>query len=406
MKIIQRNINIGILLLAILTFQLSSPTLIVSADDSPTGSTGEDSGTAINLITPDASVPEEAGNKSLMNTTSTSSENIAQVVDQITETGNEILDGNGNGLSLASQQTADILSGDPFFADPIDPTIVRVFLQDCAGWTLPAGFTSGTCTASSTPVQNAITAATPGATIYITPGHYAETVSIYSNNLKIIGFGGNAIIDQLNLFADVNDSSQNVFSPLIHVYHGGSVLDATNLIQTGGQIVIHSKDNKKKNSQSIPGDPSSSTTSNVDSVEVNGTEIISFSCNKPIELILPSGTRVRSTSILCGYSGSLSTIDLEGLPGVLSNQYQLIEGVSLVMRNAGNPVIALPGSSNLKIQFTLPGNIDRTSVSILGWDKNLNNGVGDWVRMTLQENEDGFATVIANYPGYFILVTE
>jgi hypothetical protein len=406
MNKIKRNINIGILLVAILTFQFSSPTSIVSADDSPTVGTNVESGTVIDMITSDASVPEETGNQSSLDTTSTSSENIEQVVDQITETGNEILDGNGNALSLASQQTADILSGDPFFADPIDPTIARVFLQDCAGWTLPAGFTSGTCTASGTPVQNAITAASPGATIYITPGHYAETVSIYSNNLTIVGFGGDAIIDQLNLFADINDTSHNVYSPLIHVYHGGSVLDATNLLQTGGQIVIHSKDHKKINSQSIPGDPSSSTTSNVDSVEVNGSEIISFSCSKPVELILPSGTSVRSTSILCGYSGSLSTTVLEGLPGILNDQYQLIEGVSLVMRNAGNPVLALPGSSKLKIQFILPGNIDPSLVSILGWDQNLNNGSGDWVKMTLQDNEDGFATVIANYPGYFILVTE
>ena len=65
-----------------------------------------------------------------------------------------------------------------------------------------------------------------------------------------MGFGGDAIIDQLNLFADVNDSSLNVYSPLIHVYHGGNALDATNLLQTDGQIVIHSKDHKKKNSQS------------------------------------------------------------------------------------------------------------------------------------------------------------
>ncbi len=406
MKIIKRNINIGILLVAILTFQFSSPTSIVSADDSPIGGTGVDSGTAIDLITTDASIPDEPGNQSSLETTSPSGENIEQVVDQITETGNEILDGNGNALSLASQQTADILTGDPFFADPIDPTLARIFLKDCDGWKIPDGFASGTCTASSTPVQNAITAAAPGATIFITAGHYAETVSIYSNNLTFVGLKGDAIIDQLNLFADVNDSSHNVYSPLIHVYHGGSVLDATNLLQTGGQIVIHSKDHKKKNSQSIPGDPSSSTMSNVDSVEVNGTEIISFSCNKPIELILPSGTRVRSTSILCGYSGSLSTIDLKGLPGILNDQYQLIEGVSLVMRNAGNPVIALPGSSKLKIQFTLPDNIVASSVSILGWDQNLNNGAGDWVKMSLQDNEDGFATVIANYPGYFILVTE
>jgi hypothetical protein len=42
----------------------------------------------------------------------------------------------------------------------------------------------------------------------------------------------------------------------------------------------------------------------------------------------------------------------------------------------------------------------------LGWDQNLNNGTGDWVKLSLQENEDGFATVTANYPGFIILATK
>jgi len=405
MKINIRSIKTGVLLFAILFFELSSPLSVVSADDSPVEGTPEETGNGTDLIPTDAPIPEEAGDQSLLENTSSTEESIKPVVDQITESGNEILDGNGNALPLASQQTADILSGDPFFADRVDPTVARVFLQDCTGWVLPAGFTSGTCTVSGTPVQNAISAAIPGTTIYITPGHYAETVSIYSNNLTIVGFGGDAIIDQLNLFADLNDFTQNFYSPIVHVYQGGSVLDATKILQPGGQIVIHSKDNKKKASQSIPGDPSS-TASNLDSVEVNGSEIISFSCSKPFELILPSGTRVRSTSILCGYSGSLSSINLVGLPGALDDQYQLLEGISLVIRNAGNPIIALPGSSKFKIQFALPGNIDPSLISILGWDQNLNSGVGDWVTLNTQDNEEGFATVTGNYPGYFILVTK
>ena len=88
----------------------------------------------------------------------------------------------------------------------------------------------------------------------------------------------------------------------------------------------------------------------------------------------------------------------------MNDQYQFIEGVSLVMRNAGNPIIALPGSSKLKILFALPGNIDPTSISILGWDQNLNNGAGDWVTISSLEITEGFATITANYPGYFILV--
>ncbi len=403
MKINISNIKTGILLFAILFFELSSPLSVVSADDSPVEGTPEETGNGTELSTTDATIPEEADDQSLLENTSSTEESIKPVVDQITESGNEILDGNGNALPLASQQTADLLSGDPFFADPVDPTVARVFLKDCTGWILPAGFTSGTCTATDTPVQNAINAASSGTTIFITPGHYAETVSIYSNNLAIVGFGGDAFIDQLNLFADLNDSTHNFYSPLVHIYHGGNLIDGTNILQSGGQIIIHSKDLKKKDSQSIPGDPSSAA-SNVDSVEVNGSEIISFSCSKPFELILPSGTRVRSTSILCGYSGSLSTIDLAGLPGIMNDQYQFIEGVSLVMRNAGNPIIALPGSSKLKIQFALPGNIDPSSVSILGWDQNLNNGAGDWVTISSLEIAEGFATITANYPGYFIMV--
>jgi hypothetical protein len=42
----------------------------------------------------------------------------------------------------------------------------------------------------------------------------------------------------------------------------------------------------------------------------------------------------------------------------------------------------------------------------LVWDQNLKNGTGDWVKLSLQENEDGFATVTANYPGFIILATK
>jgi hypothetical protein len=90
----------------------------------------------------------------------------------------------------------------------------------------------------------------------------------------------------------------------------------------------------------------------------------------------------------------------------LNDQYHFLDGLSLVLRNAGNPVIALPGSSTLKIQFAFPSNIDSSTILILGWDQNLNNGAGDWVKMTMQENQTGFATTIANFPGYFILVTK
>ena len=145
-------------------------------------------------------------------------ESIGTIVDEITGAGNEIIDNNGVPLPLASQQTAEILSGDPFFADPIDPTVARVFLKDCTGWILPAGFTSGTCNSSDTPVQNAINAASSGAIIYITPGHYAENVSIYTNNLALIGLGGDAIIDQLILFANLNDTTHNVYSPLVNLF--------------------------------------------------------------------------------------------------------------------------------------------------------------------------------------------
>jgi hypothetical protein len=404
MKIYLRNIKTGILLFAILFFELSSPLSIVSADDIPGAATPGDTGIGTDPIKTDTSNPEEGIGQSLSENTSNTVESFEAVVDQIAETGNEILDENGNALPMASQQTADILSGDPYFADPIDPAVARVFLKDCTGWILPAGFTSGTCTATDTPVQNAINAATSGTTIYVAPGHYAETVSIYSNNIAIIGLGGDAIVDRLNLFSDLNDSTQNFYSPLVHVFPGGNFIDATNLLQPGGQIVLHSKDQKKKGSQVNPGDPSSLTTNTFDTIDVNGSEIISFSCSKPFELILPSGTKVRSTSILCGYSGSLSTIGLAGLPGNMNDQYQFIEGVSLVMRNAGNPVIALPGSSKFKIQFSLPGNIDPSLVSILGWDQNLNNGTGDWVTISSLEITEGFATITANYPGYFILV--
>ena len=139
MKINLSNIKTGILLFAILFFEMSSPLSVVSADDSPVEGTPEETGNGIDLITTDAAIPEEAGDQSIFENTSSTEESIKPVVDQITESGNEILDGNGNALPLASQQTADLLSGDPFFADPVDPTVARVFLKDCTGWILPAG---------------------------------------------------------------------------------------------------------------------------------------------------------------------------------------------------------------------------------------------------------------------------
>ena len=85
MKINISNIKTGILLFAILFFELSSPLSVVSADDSPVEGTPEETGNGTELSTTDATIPEEAGDQSLLENTSSTEESIKPVVDQITE---------------------------------------------------------------------------------------------------------------------------------------------------------------------------------------------------------------------------------------------------------------------------------------------------------------------------------
>jgi hypothetical protein len=99
-------------------------------------------------------------------------------------------------MTMVSQQTADVLTGDLYFTDPIDPAIARIFLKGCTGWILPPGFTSGTFIATEKPVQNAIDSASSGTKIVISIGHYPETVSRFLSNLMLVGLGGEATIEQ------------------------------------------------------------------------------------------------------------------------------------------------------------------------------------------------------------------
>ena len=84
MKINLSNIKTGILLFAILFFEMSSPLSVVSADDSPVEGTPEETGNGIDLITTDAAIPEEVGDQSIFENTSSTEESIKPVVDQIT----------------------------------------------------------------------------------------------------------------------------------------------------------------------------------------------------------------------------------------------------------------------------------------------------------------------------------
>jgi hypothetical protein len=124
-----------------------------------------------------------------------SAERFDPIVNVIAESGSDVIDSGGSQMTMVSQQTADILTGDPYFADPIDPTIARIFQEDWTGWILALGFTSGTCVATEKPVQNAIDSASSRTKIFISTGHYAETVSIFTTNLTLIGLGGDATIE-------------------------------------------------------------------------------------------------------------------------------------------------------------------------------------------------------------------
>lgn len=329
---------------------------------------------------------------------------IQPIVDSLDAANAVLSDGNSDPLPLASQQTADLLAGDPFFSDPVDPTIVRAYLTDCTGWTPPAGYTSGTCTETASPVQDAVDAATSGTTIYIANGHYGETVSIATANLSLVGLGGDVTIDQLRLFADLNDSTQNVYSPYIDVYHGGNISDALNLRSPGGQIFVHGNSKQKDIQYFEVTSTLPVQMEDIDTIQVTGGETVNYSCTVPSILLLPSGNSAESTNILCGYTGSFSQVTTENLPGTLDPKYHFVDGVSLVLRNSGNPVLALTGLSRIEIQFVLSANVDPTMVSIMGWDQNLNNGTGAWVTMGGLNVLDRIASIQVNSPGYFVLV--
>ena len=365
-----------------------------STDSATTDGTTIDSSISQDTTLETPSTPPESGTTDV----------IQPIVESLDAANAVLTDGGSDPLPMASQQTADLLAGDPFFSDPVDPSIVRAYLTDCTGWVPPAGYSSGTCFESTTPVQAAVDAAAAGTTIFIAYGHYGEAVTIATANLSLVGLGGDVTIDQIRLFTDLNNSTQNVYSPYIDVYHGGSISDALNLLSPGGQIFVHGK-GKLKDIQYIEVNNTLPVQEDgIETFQVTGGETVNYSCTAPSVLFLPSGSSAKSTNILCGYTGSFSQVAIVNLPGTLDPKYQFIDGVSLVLRESGNPVLALTGSERIEIKFIIPANVDPTKVTIMGWDQNLNNGAGAWVTMGGLITSEGVASIQVNSPGYFILV--
>src|ERR1700690_1783874 len=109
----------------------------------------------------------------------------ADVVAAIYAAGAVLLDKNGNPVPLVSQQAANALvSSDPYFDDGAGHIVGYSSSGSCA----PA-VTAGHCITSATPLQDAITAAPIGATVFVEPGVYNESPNI-TKSLTLQSTGG------------------------------------------------------------------------------------------------------------------------------------------------------------------------------------------------------------------------
>lgn len=222
----------------VLVFTLTKPMVAFADDGQPGDATPEATEEApaddsvqgeVEKATPPAaqaeSVTEEATPEEVITEeaapvgASVSEETVAEVVEALAETYSVLVDAEGRLLSVADQETVELLeNGDPWFQDPADPTLVIAYQTSCAGWMPPAGFSGGACIVSSNPIQSAINAAPAGATVHVEAGTFIEQIQI-SKNLTLVGSAG-AIIKPPTSLPIVFSSGSQIVHPMIYVSSG------------------------------------------------------------------------------------------------------------------------------------------------------------------------------------------
>jgi hypothetical protein len=141
-------------------------------------------------------------------------------------------------------------------------------------------------------------------------------------------------------------------------------------------------------------------------VDVSGGEVVDLSCTSANRLTLPDGTSTLFTSILCGYSASLTP---------------QTNSLTIAVTQNGNPVDILPGGATAIISLAIPQDM-QAPFSILYKDMTLNGGAGDWVVLPvtpglLREGDaravvqgvtqiGNFVQVQVNFTGTFVLVSQ
>ena len=109
------------------------------------------------------------------------SEDLTDVVELISAGDLEIINEQGEALSLTSKETLNVLaSSDPFFWNGVEWIGYSVSGLDC-----PANVT---CVADPEPFKRAVAEAGAGRTIYVAGGIYNEDVVINTDNLSFVGF--------------------------------------------------------------------------------------------------------------------------------------------------------------------------------------------------------------------------
>jgi hypothetical protein len=144
-------------------------------------------------------------------------EELAEIVEDLSEAEIVIVDEAGEAVPMASQEAAEAL------AVP-DPWVVRGgvthrFLSDCTGQPIDA---NNTCTVTSTPVQNAIDFAVAGETVFLGPGIFTEQISI-DKDLTLQGETGTVINSPSTLNVSFTTSKDN--KAIVYVNNANVTID-------------------------------------------------------------------------------------------------------------------------------------------------------------------------------------
>ncbi len=141
-------------------------------------------------------------------------------------------------------------------------------------------------------------------------------------------------------------------------------------------------------------------------LNVIGGQEVDLSCDHANRLTLPDGTNTLFTSILCGYSVSMTP---------------QANSLTVTINQNGVPVDVLPGNASYILSLAIPQGM-QPPYSIVYWDATLNSGAGGWLflpsipallhegdtRMVLSgaTQNGNFMQVQVNFTGTFVLVSQ